>query len=371
MKTKGRSIFKKILKVVYMLTATAFLSVCLIPYINPGTYWIISLLGLGFPILVLLLIIFLAIWFMMKSRLWWITALILLIGFKQISAVFSFHISQKFDLQKDSSTVRIMQYNVMGEESVRQARITEKKINPLKIVQFISKQNPDILCLQEFTTQLKKEPNTLTVLDSLGYTHYYLADNSHLEKNKYSGVAIFSKYPIVEASTIYFDADNKAESVIYADVEMGGKRFRMITFHLQSNGIDRKSYKKTDRSQYGEQIEMKIDKSVAGSLRYAYSQRYLQSKTIATVISQSPYPVIVSGDFNDVPNSNAYFTIKGSLQDAFLKKGSFIGRTFRYISPTLRIDYILADPKLKVLQYTRPMVPFSDHYPIMADLQFP
>ncbi len=71
-----------------------------------------------------------------------------------------------------------------------------------------------------------------------------------------------------------------------------------------------------------------------------------------------------------MPNSNTYFTIKGKLQDSFLKKGSLIGRTFRFISPTLRIDYILADKRFKVNQFRVIHVPYSDHYPIEADLKY-
>ncbi|MEZ5028200.1 MAG: endonuclease/exonuclease/phosphatase family protein [Ferruginibacter sp.] len=87
-------------------------------------------------------------------------------------------------------------------------------------------------------------------------------------------------------------------------------------------------------------------------------------------IKQSPYPVIVCGDMNDVPNSYTYFTVKDDLQDAFLKKSGGLGRTFRYISPTLRIDYILADKKFEVENFSKIKVPYSDHYPILADIAF-
>ncbi|HJY22159.1 MAG TPA: hypothetical protein VJ279_04700, partial [Hanamia sp.] len=73
---------------------------------------------------------------------------------------------------------------------------------------------------------------------------------------------------------------------------------------------------------------------------------------------------------NDVPNSSTYFKIKDNYQDAFLKKGSFLGRTFRFISPTLRIDYILADKRFKVNQFQTIHVPYSDHYPVETDLQY-
>ena len=75
------------------------------------------------------------------------------------------------------------------------------------------------------------------------------------------------------------------------------------------------------------------------------------------------------GDFNDVPNSYTYFTIRKDWQDAFLQKGFGIGRTYVHISPTLRIDYILASPAFNVLQCRKFSTPWSDHNPVVADMK--
>lgn len=57
------------------------------------------------------------------------------------------------------------------------------------------------------------------------------------------------------------------------------------------------------------------------------------------------------------------------MKDAFLAKGAGIGKTLRILGPTLRIDYILADKSLEVAQFDKFNVPYSDHYPIMADIR--
>jgi endonuclease/exonuclease/phosphatase (EEP) superfamily protein YafD len=86
-------------------------------------------------------------------------------------------------------------------------------------------------------------------------------------------------------------------------------------------------------------------------------------------LDKCPYPGIICGDFNDVPNSYTYYNIRGDWQDAFLKKGFGIGRTYVNISPTLRIDYILASPDLDILQCTRFINSYSDHHPVIADFK--
>jgi endonuclease/exonuclease/phosphatase family metal-dependent hydrolase len=57
------------------------------------------------------------------------------------------------------------------------------------------------------------------------------------------------------------------------------------------------------------------------------------------------------------------------MQDAFLKKGFGIGRTFSGLSPTLRIDYIFADRHFRIKQFSRIARKLSDHYMLLADVE--
>ena len=93
-----------------------------------------------------------------------------------------------------------------------------------------------------------------------------------------------------------------------------------------------------------------------------------QVKIVRQQLDSSPFPEIICGDFNDVPNSYTYFKIKGDRKDSFTEAGKGIGRTFSNVAPTLRIDYIMTDPQFEVKQYVRHFVPYSEHYPVIADL---
>ena len=86
-------------------------------------------------------------------------------------------------------------------------------------------------------------------------------------------------------------------------------------------------------------------------------------------IKKSEHPTLLCGDMNDVPNSYTYKTVRGDMQDVFLKKGWGIGRTFNSLSPTLRIDYIFADKNFRVLQVDRLVKNLSDHYMLVADVE--
>jgi endonuclease/exonuclease/phosphatase family metal-dependent hydrolase len=86
-------------------------------------------------------------------------------------------------------------------------------------------------------------------------------------------------------------------------------------------------------------------------------------------IEESPYPVIVCGDFNDTPSSYAYRETKGWLKDAFVQSGRGIGLTYTGKLPSFRIDYILYNKKFRSYNFKIHKIPYSDHFPISCDLK--
>ena len=62
--------------------------------------------------------------------------------------------------------------------------------------------------------------------------------------------------------------------------------------------------------------------------RRAYLFRSKQAELVRRELDSSPYPPILCGDFNDLPNSFTYFKIKGDRTDAFLRRGFGVGSTF-------------------------------------------
>ncbi len=182
------------------------------------------------------------------------------------------------------------------------------------------------------------------IFKKLQFPYYYFSKDYHLKFYKYeTGLIIFSKYPITNTSRTYFNADTimKTESVIAADINVNGNMIRIFTTHLQSVLFKPKDFRNVEIIRNAEDSILQASRSLAKKLKEALGVRGYQADTVRRQLDASPYPLVICGDFNDVPNSYTYFHIRGSLQDAFISKCFGIGRSYIFISPTLRIDYIL------------------------------
>lgn len=356
---KTRSFFRTILILANLCLITAYLSVCLVPFINTGRHWYFAFPGLVFPLILFALVCFIVVWAILKSKWFWISLVVLLAGTQQILSVLSFHLPSDFSYEKKPNTLRVMEWNVEA---------WKKKDKMLEVVKM---QNADILCFEEFTSKRRvKDSSSIPSIVQLGYPYYLFAETKTPGDPGMQGVIIFSKYPIADSAVISYGEHTFAEHLIYLDIKINEQTFRIFTTHLQSVRFESEQYGTLSRLKRVRDPGYRDSRTIISKLKRGYEYRYHQAQIVQQKIAESPFPVIITGDFNDVPNSNTYFTIKGDLQDAFLEKGSFIGRTFRFISPTLRIDYILADKKFKVDQFRVVHTSYSDHYPIVADLQY-
>lgn len=360
---KGLFIFLNLCVIICYLIA------CALPYINTDTFWFLALAGLIFPIVFFALVFFILLWLIIKSKWLWISIAVLLLGFQQILAVFAFNIPHDFSMARKPNALRVLQWNVSSWDQYNNKNVGDMNYRSL-MLDLVKIQNADVLCFEEFfeskNTALYQK--NIPAIVKMGYPYHYFVSSIDWEKDFETGVAIFSKYPIIDTAKFEYEKNSSAEHLIYADIKAGDRTVRILTTHLQSVRFEAEDYQSLSQIKHTNREGLRDSRTIVSKLKKGYTYRYNQAQTVHEQIEASPYQVVVCGDFNDVPNSNTYFTVKGNLQDAFLKKGFFIGRSFRFISPTLRIDYILSDKRFKVDQCRVIHVPYSDHYPVEADL---
>jgi endonuclease/exonuclease/phosphatase family metal-dependent hydrolase len=350
--------------------AIIFLLACLAPYLDPKKWWPISLIGLGFAFIIVTLIAFIFFWLIFRPKWMLISLLSLAIGYKSILVFFGFHAPDKFDYDKPRDILRVAHWNV--------ARFIEWKRNNnkgsqirMKMMDQIKEQNADVLCLQEFFTSTDPQyyNNLNYIIKDLGYPYYYFSRDNDGYLQWY-GQAIFSKYPLIDTGFVRFPKPSLPEALLYADVLFNGDTIRLYTTHLQSVQFQKNDYETIENIKNNNEIEVKKSRGIFSKLKQGVINRSGQANLVKGEISKSPYPFILTGDFNDVPNSYTYFTIKDDdLQDAFLMTGLGVGKTYYNIAPTLRIDYILTTKNFSIKQFNRILKNYSDHYMLVADVQ--
>jgi endonuclease/exonuclease/phosphatase family metal-dependent hydrolase len=368
MPSRLRIITRRTLVVLNIITAVLYLLSCLAPYIKPANSWVIAVLGLGFPILLALLIGFIFLWLILKLRRVWYSLVVLLAGYKSINVSLAFNAPSAFQYQKNPNQVRIASWNVARFLEWKRNN-SEKSQTRLKMLYEIQKQSPDILCLEEFFHSPDSAfYNNISEIKAMGYPYHYFSYDPDGDK-QFIGAAIFSKYPMLDTGLVRYFRPSMTEALVHADIKVNEDTIRVFATHLQSVQFRQKDYQAIDEIKTAKDSLIDNSKTVLAKLRKAIILRASQADIVRQIMDDSPYPTIFCGDLNDTPNSYTYFTIRGDMQDAFLEKGFGIGRTFSSLSPTLRIDFILTDDQFSIKQFTRVVKYLSDHFMLMADVE--
>jgi endonuclease/exonuclease/phosphatase family metal-dependent hydrolase len=374
---KLRNFTRHLFLILNGLAVLLFLLACANSFLHPGKWWLISLLGLAFPYLFLLVILFfLTTLFIRPFRRWSLLSLAALaIGWSNSRHFLAMHPGAPFhEARQPGTTVRILTWNVRSFDDF----VTKKRPpvrSRIQMLDFIGTQQADVLCLQEFYEPLTRhglESNITFIQTQLHYPYYFFS-RDYVRPGLYAaGVIIFSRFPIVDTFLHEYKRPNgfrTTESLIAADILAGEDTIRVFTTHLQSVLFGSKEFRDLEIIKNVDDSIVDASRSIVRKLRDAFRRRADQAEEVRSRLDSCPHPAFICGDFNDVPNSYTYAIIRGDWQDAWLRKGFGIGRTYKNISPTLRIDYILASPDLTVLQCRKIMTPWSDHNPVEADLQ--
>ena len=208
----------KILYVLNLLTLFALALAYLAPYISPSTFlWPIAFLGLIYPVLLLVNLLFTFYWIIIFKRHFWSNLFIILLGWGHLDRLFNIT-NTKENIQADFS---VMSYNVRLFNVYEW--IDNKNVEH-EIVDFINTEQPNILCLQEFYA-----PNELPNIQ-LPYQHIGLQS-----QKKQWRMATYSNFPIIQKGTVSIKGERKNNICIYSDIITSNDTIRVYNIHLASN----------------------------------------------------------------------------------------------------------------------------------------
>jgi endonuclease/exonuclease/phosphatase family metal-dependent hydrolase len=319
------------------------------PFLAPKLFPFLSVLTLVLPLLLIFNLLFFGYWMIQFKRQILLSGLVLLMGITFFNKLYKF--SSK-DLPVENKDFKVMSYNV---RLFNKFGWSDKETVPIEISDFVKENDPDILCIQEYS-------NTPD-FNHKRYKHKFILSKGNKIK---TGQAIFSKYKIINKGDIVFpDSNNNS---IFADIKKGKDTIRVYCIHLQSIKI---SPNVNEISEDINEINQKKSEVIFRRISKAFRKQQLQAEIIMKHKKNCKYPIIICGDMNNSAFSYVYRNIKGDLNDCFEEAGTGFGKTYDFNYYPARIDYIFADEKMKVKDFQNfPEILDSDHFPIMARLSF-
>ena len=309
-----------------------FILLLFVPVIDPNSAGIISTLGLVAPFIYALLFVLTLYWML---RWHWMAipmAVLSVVGMFSMTLFFRPELKRYYEKQYPRNAIRVLTYNTRSFINDDGERCLDSVGAMIRAV------NPDVICFQEMGFS--------GLVDSMLQPMKYKALPKSLSRANLSPM-IYSRHPIVRAERI-----DTMRNFAWADIVIRKDTIRVFNTHLHTTAIRRDEERYIENHQYLEEDgDMAKLRSIVGRLSENNKQRAVQVDTISQIIALSPYPVIVCGDFNDIPKSYTYRSMSRDLHDAFREVGRGYSSTYRGFFDMLRIDYVLYDDDFTPLGY--------------------
>ena len=236
----------------------------------------------------------------------------------------------------NAHTIRVMTYNIHVGVGM------DKKLDLARIAGVINAQHPDLVGLQEVDRGVERTQRIDEIAEIARMTKmdYAFAFNLRYQGGQY-GVAILSRYPISSFDHRLYKNTREAErrGFIRAEVKINGRMVNFVTTHLD----------------------------------YQYEDgRVFEAEQLLAALRDVKGPLIIVGDFNDVPTGGAYQLAREQFADGWIESGaSDQGLSYPADKPAKRIDYILSrrTDRIRTKKAWTVSTLASDHVPVVADLE--
>ena len=322
-----------VLFIVHLVVLSLLAGTIFNAYISPKSFPYFNFLSLGFPFLMISNVLLIVFWiFSFKKR-----AVVFII----ITVFFLTPIRRWINyVPKTETKGKIINVITFNNKNSFYGKA--------RVESFLDSKNADVIMLQEAGYGNNNEPKL---------NHYEHQIHGSI-------VSFYTNHKILKQGDIDFLSNGEAK---YLDVEIEGKIIRFINIYLEPFQLHKSMVKPSSS------IEVNEVKAKGLVKRFipVFKIHSEQVDILKEFIQQSPYPVILGGDFNSVPNSYEYYTINSLLNDAFLDGGSGSGTSFHDYKFPIRIDYLFTSKEIICQKYSIDRTEkMSDHYPVLAEFSF-
>ncbi len=365
---KRKSLFQRLMFIANIIVIMFLFFSYAASFVSPEKIWWLALFGLAYGTLLLVNLLFIFFWLLLRKKKYLFSLIAILIGFSKVFNIVEVHFFSSEPQKKISGyfPIKVMSFNVRLFDLYNWTNNEETRAD---IFKFLAKESPDIVSFQEYYTSENPQSHfgnndALKKLIPAAYAN--IEYSTTMRETDHWGIATFSKYPIINKQAVHFQKEG-GNIFIFSDIVVGVDTIRVYNTHLESIRFRNQDYKFIENlGSDVEQDELKGSLNILSRLKRAFIKRSTQVEVLHQHIINSPFPVIIFGDFNDTPSSYTYSTIAKGLKDSFRESGVGLGKTYAGAFPSFRIDYILHDPRLKSSGYRTIDEKLSDHYPIIC-----
>lgn len=327
--------------------------------LNPEQHPILSVLGMTFPVFLLVNLLFLFLWLTIKWKKAWIP----IAGFAAAYVPITLFMPVNMRQEVPEGTIKLISYNVCTYGG------NYKYENGFETVfSYLERQKADIVCLQEDVDSWRRYV-------FIKYAKIYpYNDTTMLHNNAftYNCVGIHTRFPIIRKERIWYPSNTNGSVAYYLNT--GKDTLLVINNHLEGTHLS-----ESERNNYKRMLRGKMERDTAKAesmfliekLGNNNAKRAVQADIVHRYIEEHrQYPTIVCGDFNDTPISYARRTIAQGLTDCFQTTGRGFGLSYNQKGFYFRIDHILCSPDLQPYNcQVDDEMDASDHYPIICHLK--
>ena len=343
------------------VAAIALLFAYMASAVDPASNAFFIPFGLAAPFIIGVNMLLALFWIIRWKLIALVPLLLLISGYGVISRHVRVPIFRQYD-KPAPGDIRIMTYNV---HTFRDAS-WNSSID--RISRYVRRVDPDILAIQEYYASSSTPADTISaMMGDYPYSKVFHIRRGQRHGEGY-GLALYSRYKIARSYEILFD--DQSNGCLYADLVIDNDTVRLFNCHMQTTDIT-----DTDIALV-EGVEQEKRQVKTGFLRIVEKlktngvKRSSQARIIASQVRMSPYPVILCGDFNDVPASYTYRKMSQGLYDGFKEAGRGYAHSFRELHGLFNVDYIFYSPYcFECVSYGSPSRPYSDHDPVVARLR--
>lgn len=340
-----------------LLAAALFVLSSLAAYVNPAENDLFALAGLFFPLLFFLMLGIVLLMLLLKSKWLWLHLLLLAV---------TLPVSIRFlgiNIGSSPTGLHVINYNVHGFRGFagKPTQSTHQEI-----AAYLKAQKADMVCLQEFRSWSGDIAADLeTFARDAGYPQYHFAGYWKRGGLQSDGYLILSRFPLIHSGLI--PSETKRNIGAFVDIQTEyGSTIRVASIHLISFSLGKKEIEAFgDAAALEMELMKKHGRSLLGKLRNSFNIRAKETTDLSRFVRESPYPLLLCGDFNDTPASYTYNSMrKAGLHDGHRQGGLGMASTYAGSLPFLRIDYCFASQGLEVSLSKVEQLPWSDHFPV-------